>query len=154
MGQTNLLAIHPNGASIGGTAACVLAGRLQRADPSVSILIIEGGPSGYQDPTITIPGLFSSHLKPDSNKTLFYKSKATPHVAGRENIVATGGCLGGGSAINIMLYARAQGVDFDNFTTEGWTQKDLLPLLKKIETFHSDGREFDMNLHGASPSSS
>jgi alcohol oxidase len=63
--------------------------------------------------------------------------------------VPAGGCLGGGSAINFMMYTRAQGVDYDSFKTEGWTQKDLLPLLKRMETFHPDGREFDMNFHGA-----
>jgi hypothetical protein len=34
-------------------------------------------------------------------------------------------------------YTRAQGVDFDSFKTEGWTQQDLLPLLKKAGTLQT-----------------
>jgi choline dehydrogenase-like flavoprotein len=143
--------MHPN-SLLGGTAACVLAGRLQQADPSLSILIIEAGPSDYQNPCITVPGLCLLNTKLEPNRFLSYQSKANPHLAGRSSIVLTGGCLGGGSAVNFMMYTRAQGVDYDSFKTEGWTQRDLLPLLNKLETFHSDGRAFDMKLHGAKSS--
>lgn len=35
-----------------------------------------------------------------------------------------------------MIYARGQFSDFDSWNTEGWTSKDLLPYLKKLETHH------------------
>lgn len=47
-----------------------------------------------------------------------------------------------------MMYTRAQGVDFDSFETEGWYAKDMLPLAKKLETFHPKGEDFDESKHG------
>jgi alcohol oxidase len=47
-----------------------------------------------------------------------------------------GGLLGGGSSINFMMYTRAQGCDFDSWNTPGWSAKDMLPLLNKLETYH------------------
>ena len=59
-----------------------------------------------------------------------------------------GGCLGGGSSINFMMYTRAQGADFDSWKTDGWYAKDMLPLLNKLETFHQDEPEIDKAKHG------
>lgn len=59
-----------------------------------------------------------------------------------------GGCLGGGSSINFMMYTRAQGADFDSWKTDGWYAKDMLPLLKKLETFHQDEPGIDKEKHG------
>lgn len=59
-----------------------------------------------------------------------------------------GGILGGGSSINFMMYTRAQGIDFDSWETEGWTAEDMLPLCKKLETFHQDEEGIDPSKHG------
>jgi len=59
-----------------------------------------------------------------------------------------GGCLGGGSSINFMMYTRAQGVDYDSFKTEGWYAKDLIPLSNKLETYHPKGEGHDPSKHG------
>lgn len=77
-----------------------------------------------------------------------YKSKPSKHLNDREAIVPAGGIFGGGSSINFMMYTRAQGIDFDSFKTEGWTAKDMLPLCKKLETFHPTGEGIDQSLHG------
>ncbi|KUJ08512.1 putative alcohol oxidase [Mollisia scopiformis] len=132
----------------GGTAACVAAGRLAKANPSLKILLVEGGRNNFEDPTVTNPAVYLSHLAPDSKTALFYKSKASKHLNDREAIVPMGGILGGGSSINFMMYTRAQGVDFDSFETEGWYAKDMLPLAKKLETFHPKGDGFDPEKHG------
>ncbi|KAI9794817.1 MAG: hypothetical protein M1816_002945 [Peltula sp. TS41687] len=131
-----------------GTAACTLAGRLAAADPSLSIVLIEGGRNNHNDPTITNPAMYLSHLVPSSNTAAFYKGKPSQHVDGREVIVPTGNVLGGGSSINFMAYTRAQGVDFDSWAAEGWSQKDLIPLLRKTETYHIDDPAIDKNVHG------
>lgn len=39
----------------GGTAACVAAGRLAKANPDLKILLVEGGRNNFQDPTIVNP---------------------------------------------------------------------------------------------------
>jgi len=54
----------------GGTAACVAAGRLAKANPDLKIVLVEGGPNNYQNPTITNPAFYLSHLVPDSKNTL------------------------------------------------------------------------------------
>ena len=46
--------------------------------------------------------------------------------------VAAGGCLGGGSAVNLMCYVRASESDYDGFGMEGWKSQDLIHLLKKV----------------------
>jgi choline dehydrogenase-like flavoprotein len=87
----------------GGTAGCILAGRLSEADPSLSILVIEGGKNNFNDPTVTNPAVFLGHLAPDSKTAIFYKGKRSEKLGGRAPIVPAGGVLGGGSSINFMM---------------------------------------------------
>ncbi len=54
----------------GGTAACVTAGRLAKANPDLKILLVEGGRNNYNDPTVTNPAVYLSHLAPDSKTAL------------------------------------------------------------------------------------
>ncbi|KAH9053396.1 alcohol oxidase-like protein [Lactarius vividus] len=75
----------------GGTAACVIAGRLAAADANLRVLLLEAGPTTYNDPAHTQPLSFLSHLAPGSR------------------------------------------------TNPGWGSKDLVPLLKKIETYQVPG---------------
>ncbi|KAG9918669.1 alcohol oxidase, partial [Aureobasidium melanogenum] len=132
----------------GGTAACVAAGRLAVADPSLSILLVEGGKNNYNDPTVVNPAMYLVHLAPGSQTALFYEANSEEALNGRKAIVPSGGILGGGSSINFMMYTRAQGVDFDDWDTEGWTAKDLLPLMKRLETYHLTDPDIDQSLHG------
>jgi alcohol oxidase len=65
----------------GGTAACVAAGRLAKANPDLKILLIEGGRNNFEDPTVVNPAVYLSHLAPDSKTALvsllyFLKSHA------------------------------------------------------------------------------
>lgn len=118
--------------NVGGATGCVIAGRLAKADPKLQILIIESGNNNLEDPLVRTPAFFLHHLKPDSKTAHFYVSKASPHVAGRSNIVGSGGLLGGGSSINFMMYTRASASDYDDWNTEGWRFKDLKPLFLKV----------------------
>ena len=92
----------------GGTAACVAAGRIAVADPSLSILIIEGGKNNLNDPSITNPALYLTHLAPNSQTAIFYKGNKEKGLNDREPIVPSGGVLGGGSSINFMMYTRGR----------------------------------------------
>ncbi|THV89196.1 alcohol oxidase [Aureobasidium pullulans] len=132
----------------GGTAACVAAGRLARADPGLSILLVEGGKNNYNDPTVVNPAMYLIHLAPGSQTALFYEANSEEALNGRKAIVPCGGMLGGGSSINFMMYTRAQGVDFDDWETEGWSANDLLPLMKRLETYHLTDPDIDQSLHG------
>lgn len=132
----------------GGTVACLAAGRLAKADPNLSILLVEGGKDNHNDPTVVNPAMYLAHLAPDSQTALFYKANKEKALNDREAIVPCGGILGGGSSINFMMYTRAQGVDFDAWKMEGWDAKSLLPYAKKLETYHLDDASVDKNMHG------
>ncbi|KAH0564861.1 hypothetical protein GP486_001755 [Trichoglossum hirsutum] len=119
------------GGNKGGTAGCVVAGRLAKADPSLEILVVEYGIDTKNDPKIVNPALFPALLAPDSKTARFHEAKPSENLAGRSPAVVTGACLGGGSSINFMMYTRGQSTDFDDWDTEGWNAKDLLPLFKK-----------------------
>ncbi|KAK7983350.1 polyketide synthase [Apiospora arundinis] len=129
----------------GGTAGCVVAARLAEADPSLSILVIEGGRNNHNDPLVVNPAPFLSLLQPSTKAALFYQGNKAPQLADREPIVPSGGILGGGSSINFMMYTRAQRPDFDSWQTPGWSADEVLPYLKKLENYHGTG---DKAVHG------
>lgn len=54
----------------GGTAACVTAGRLAKANPDLKILLVEGGANNLNNPTVVNPAVYLSHLAPDSKTAL------------------------------------------------------------------------------------
>lgn len=116
----------------GGTAGCIVAARLAEADPGLSILVIEGGPNNYNDPTVVHPGLCLSHFLPTSKTSLFWKGNKSKFTNNRDHIILSGGCLGGGSSINLLAYARAQRSDFDDWQMPGWSAEDVLPYMRKV----------------------
>ncbi|KAF1968198.1 alcohol oxidase [Bimuria novae-zelandiae CBS 107.79] len=88
-----------------------------------------------------------SGLLPTSNATLFYQSKPEKQLNGRELIVPSGGTLGGGSSIALMMYSRAQRSDFDSWNIPGWSADEMIPYLQKLETYHGPGPK---SVHGYS----
>ena len=114
-------------------------------------------------PEVVHPALYPRNLFPSSKITLFWQTKKSPQLADRSPIVPSGGTLGGGSAMNWMVYTRGQRSDFDSWKTPGWTADELLPFLKKVcllslhnmispslitsqlETYHGKG---DKDRHG------
>ncbi|KAI1120478.1 GMC oxidoreductase [Nemania abortiva] len=121
----------------GGTAGCVVASRLADSDRSLSILVVESGPNNLGVPTVTYPALYGANFAPGSGTLAAYTSRNEPQLLGRDISIAVGNCLGGGSSINGLIYARPQAVDFDSWRVKGWSSDDLLPYLKRFETYHS-----------------
>jgi len=81
-----------------------------------------------------------------NDKATFYKdTMASSYLRGRESIVPCANILGGGSSINFQMYTRASASDWDDFKTEGWTAKDLLPLMKRLENYQ---KPTNNNTHG------
>lgn len=122
----------------GGLAGCVVAGRLAEADPKLKILLIEQGPDNYQMPDVVYPALYPRNLFPSSKITLFWPGNHAPELANRDPIVPSGGTLGGGSAINWMVYTRGQRSDFDSWKSPGWSADELLPFLKSVSLLPVD----------------
>ncbi|KAH8883407.1 alcohol oxidase-like protein [Thozetella sp. PMI_491] len=131
----------------GGTAACVIAARLSDADPNLSILVLEGGPNNFNMPEVIYPALFFANLQPNSKTALFHMGNKSPSTANRDMIIPSGGLLGGGSSINFLTYSRAQRSDWDSWNMTGWSADEMIPFLKKLETFHGPGSK---EVHGYS----
>ncbi|KAI0167220.1 alcohol oxidase-like protein [Pestalotiopsis sp. NC0098] len=129
----------------GGTSGCIVASRLSDADASLSILLIEAGSNNHGDPTVTTPFLFVSHLASGSKTVTVLKGNKSEFLGDREPVVQTARMLGGGSSVNMLMYSRAQRSDFDAWQTPGWSSEDLLPYMRKTETYHGDDPK---NVHG------
>ncbi|EIM87866.1 alcohol oxidase-like protein [Stereum hirsutum FP-91666 SS1] len=123
----------------GGTSGCLLASRLASADSSLRILVLEAGPPTKDLLTHIQPARYLSHLAPTSTTVRFHAAQASENLGGRKIVVPCGQCLGGGSSVNFAMYTRASRSDYDDweetYENQGWGSKDLIPLLKKTETY-------------------
>lgn len=83
---------------VGGTAACIIAGRISTSAPHLKILLLESG-SHTKDKTEHVqPGRYFLHLAPGSTTTQVYKAKPNSHTLGRAVSVPTARCVGGGKS--------------------------------------------------------
>ncbi|KAI0260664.1 alcohol oxidase [Gloeopeniophorella convolvens] len=122
----------------GGPAGCVVAGRLAFADPTLKVMLIEGGANNRDDPWVYRPGIYVKNMQRDgvNDKATFYTdTQKSSHLRGRQSIVPCANILGGGSSINFQMYTRASWSDWDDFNTEGWKGEDLVPLMKRLENY-------------------
>jgi len=122
----------------GGPAGCVVAGRLAYADPTLQVMLIEGGANNRDDPWVYRPGIYVKNMQKDgiNDKATFYTdTMKSSHLRGRQSIVPCANILGGGSSINFQMYTRASASDWDDFKSEGWTANDLIPLMKRLENY-------------------
>ncbi|KAJ3759602.1 GMC oxidoreductase-domain-containing protein [Lentinula raphanica] len=121
----------------GGTVACINPGRLARADPSLSILIIEAGPHSFNLHHHVQPARYLYSLG-QGHTFSKHTSVQSEVLGGRSVCVPSASCVGGGSAVNFLLYARPPASDYDdwkNLGNIGWGAESLIPLSKKIENY-------------------
>jgi choline dehydrogenase-like flavoprotein len=117
----------------GGSAGCVLAGRLSE-DPAVRVCLIEAGPPD-RHPLIHIP-LGVTWLIKHPRLNWCYWSAPQQHVAGRKIFLPRGRVLGGSSSINGSIYVRGHRSDYDDWAAWGnlgWSYAEVLPYFKKSE---------------------
>ena len=108
----------------GGATACVTAGRLAKADPSLKILvrfqknkvwfirslffsfqiaqIVEAGPHTRDEPNHIQPGRYLSCFFRPTETFTFHAAEPSPALCDRSVLVPTGRALGGGSSVNCM----------------------------------------------------
>lgn len=110
------------------------------------MLVIEAGQNNLNDPWVYRPGIYPKNMKLDSKTASFYYSRPSEWLDGRRAVVPCANILGGGSSINFMMYTRASASDYDDFKTPGWSTKELIPLMKKHETYQRACNNRD--LHG------
>jgi choline dehydrogenase len=117
----------------GGSAGCVLAARLSE-DVDTNVLLIEAGP----------PDDAPEFRMPAATPTLWHgryawtdETSPQPGLGGRRVTWSRGRTLGGGSAINGMVYTRGNRVDYDTWQARhgcsGWDYANLLPYFRRAE---------------------
>ncbi|KAK4229239.1 putative GMC oxidoreductase [Podospora fimiseda] len=125
----------------GGIAGLTLADRLTE-DPNVSVLVIEAGPFDWGQEGILVPGIFQPWWFFWPNLV----STPEPGLNNRQVGAITGQVVGGGSAINAMVYVRGDTEDYDAWgalqedSTLSWN--DMLPYFLKSETFTEPDAQF------------
>ncbi|PSN52602.1 Glucose dehydrogenase [FAD, quinone] [Blattella germanica] len=133
----------------GGTAGSAVAARLSEVS-KWNVLLIE---AGGDPPFISnIPATFFGLQQTEHDWS--FRTEPQEHsyrsFKGKQAILARGKVLGGSSVLNGMLYFRGFEGDFDSWAemgNEGWSAKEILPFLKKLENFHTDDIESEESLH-------
>ena len=120
----------------GGSAGCVLANRLS-ADPQTRVVLLEAGPPADGFINKMPSGGLTKLNKAEADWQ--YRTEPDPSINGRDMIWNAGRMLGGGSAINGMVYIRGDRKDFEQWAGElgctGWGWDDVLPYFLKSENF-------------------
>jgi choline dehydrogenase-like flavoprotein len=130
----------------GGSAGCVLAGRLSE-NTNTSVALLEAGPV---DGSVLIhcpaglAGLARFSLLGWDLNTV-----PQPGLNGRSGYQPRGKVLGGSSSLNAMVYIRGQRADYDHWAAlgnPGWCYDEVLPYFKRAEhnergadAFHGSG---------------
>ncbi len=126
-----------------GSAGCVLAARLSE-DPSVSVLLLEAGPSDRR-PEVAVPLLFPRLF--GTRRDWAYRTEPQPGLDGRRLYWPRGRMLGGSSSMNDMVWIRGHRSDYDGWPSTGapgWSYAELLPYFRRSE----DCRDGDRAYHG------
>jgi len=116
----------------GGTAGCVLAGRLSE-DPDCRVLLLEAGGEDRRA-EIHIPAAFSKLFKTEVDWA--YETVPQPRLYDRALYWPRGKVLGGSSSMNAMIYIRGAAADYDGWAAAGctgWGFADVLPYFKRSE---------------------
>jgi choline dehydrogenase len=116
-----------------GSSGSVVARRLAE-NPDVSVLLLEAG--GNDDmPSVTEAGRWFENL--GSERDWKFVAQPNPHLKGRSLSLNMGKVLGGGSSINVMVWARGHKNDWDFFASESgdpaWNYESVLEIYCRIE---------------------
>lgn len=126
----------------GGSAGCVIAGRLTE-DPNIRVALLEAGGKG-DSWVVKTPAAVVAMLPSKINN---YAFETTPQAGlnNRKGYQPRGKALGGSSAINAMVYIRGHASDYDHWESlgnQGWSYNALLPYFKRSENNADIHNEF------------
>ncbi|KAF2119576.1 GMC oxidoreductase-domain-containing protein [Lophiotrema nucula] len=132
----------------GGTAGCVIAGRLAE-DLNATILVLEAGPDNADLENVHMAGGWSNMF--DSETDWNIETEPMKAVDNRQVKCSRGRFLGGSSGVNGTLCIRGTKQDYDDWGLEEWTGDKMFGYMQKAETFHGkDWFKADTSIHGNS----
>jgi choline dehydrogenase len=118
-----------------GSSGAVVARRLAE-NPDVSVLLIEAGGSDNV-PEVEMAAAWPHNL--GSERDWGFTALPNPHLNGRAIPMSMGKVLGGGSSINVMLWARGHKSDWDYFAAAAgdpaWSYDSVLGIYREIENW-------------------
>ncbi len=118
-----------------GSAGSVVARRLAE-NPNVSVLLLEAGKEDNITNTL-VPSQWPTNV--GSDRDWAFVAQPNPHLNGRSQAFSMGKVLGGGSSINVMVWARGHKADWDYFAAESrdpaWNYESVLQIYRRIENW-------------------
>ena len=128
----------------GGTAGCVLAGRLTE-DPAARVLLLEAG-GNDRHPFIHVPAGFAKLTA--SKYDWGFSSVPQEHCNGRVIPLAQGKVIGGGGSINAQVFTRGAHEDYDEWALKygcaGWSFEEIQKYFLRSE----DNERLSAPYHG------
>jgi choline dehydrogenase len=119
-----------------GSSGSVVARRLAE-NPHVNVLLLEAG--GTDD----LPSVWEANQWPNnlgSERDWAFHAEPNRYLNGRSIPMNMGKVLGGGSSINVMVWARGHKTDWDYFAAESgnaaWNYESVLKTYLRIEDWH------------------
>ncbi|MCA1196488.1 GMC family oxidoreductase N-terminal domain-containing protein [Sphingomonas sp. R647] len=119
----------------GGSSGCVIARRLaENAD--CHVLLIEAGGDDAAE-SVLDPALWPTNL--GSARDWGFQAVPSPHLDGRALSMAMGKGLGGGSSVNVMVWAHGHRSDWDHYAAESgdpaWGADAVQAIYRRIENW-------------------
>jgi choline dehydrogenase len=118
-----------------GSSGSVIARRLAE-NAAVRVLLLEAGGSDESDAVLN-PALWPTNL--GTERDWGFRAQPNPHLDGREIPMSMGKGLGGGSGINVMVWARGHRSDWDFFASEAgdpcWGYENVVEIFRRIENW-------------------
>jgi choline dehydrogenase len=116
----------------GGSAGMAMATRL--AEGGKQVLLVEAGKS-HRDVRSYVPALMAGMVHTPGFDWM-YSAQPDPSVGGRPDVWPAAKRLGGGSAINGMMFIRGHAWDYDQWArlgAKGWDHVSVLPFFRRME---------------------
>ncbi|WP_159717503.1 GMC family oxidoreductase [Geminicoccus flavidas] len=118
-----------------GASGSVVARRLAE-NAAVQVLLVEAGDSDDAE-TVLDPARWPENL--GSARDWGFQAQPNPHLNGRTLAMSMGKGLGGGSSVNVMVWARGHRSDWDFFASAagdpGWGYDAVLGIYRRIENW-------------------
>lgn len=118
-----------------GASGSVIARRLAE-NPHAKVLLVEAGGSDEAE-TVLDPAQWPLNL--GSERDWGFQAQPNPHLNGRALSMSMGKGLGGGSSVNVMVWARGHRSDWDFFASEAgdpaWGYDNVLGIYRSIENW-------------------